>query len=243
MIAQIFQKFFYQPIFNILIFFVQVIPGHDFGIAIILLTLLIRIILHPLVTISLKSQKKIAEIQPKLKEIQQKYSEDKERQAKETLKLFQGEKINPFGPFFFTLIQLPILIALFLVLKNFGNGLSEEKMGLIYPFLPKPINFSTSFLGIFDLSKPFRVISGGKVFYYWPALPLVILAILITFFQTQMLQPKMKKEPKEFFQKTMTYFFISLSFLILIQIPSAIALYWTVTSLYSLIQQRMVFKT
>lgn len=240
MIGKIFQKLFYQPIFNILIFFVQILPGHDFGIAIILLTLLIRIILHPLMAISLKNQKKIAEIQPKLMEIQKKYQQNKEKQVQETLKLFQGEKINPFSTLFLTFIQLPILIALFLVLKDFGEGFSEEKLSLLYPFLSFPGKISTYFLGILDLSKPFRGISNQKVSYYWPALPLIILAIFLTFFQTKNFQSRTQKEN---FQKTMNYFFLTLSFFILIQIPSAISLYWTISSLYSLIQQKLIFKT
>lgn len=243
MFGEIFNRLFYQPLFNILIFFVQILPGHDFGIAVILLTLLIRIILHPLVANSLKSQKRMVEIQPKIQEIQKKYEKDKEKQVQETLKLFQGEKINPFGTFLFTLVQLPILIALFLVLKNFSNGLGEEKLALLYPFVSKPTNISTSFLGIFDLSKPFRKIVANQVFYYWPAFPLIILAIVFSFFQAQMTSPKIKKGAKDSFQKVMAYFFLFFSFLILIQIPSAIALYWAVTSLYSLIQQRIIFKT
>ncbi len=246
MIGEIFNKIFYQPLFNILILFVRFLPGHDLGVAIILLTLLIRIILHPLVTRSLKNQRELAKIQPKIQEIKKKYDGDKERQAKETLKLWQEAKINPFGGILFTIIQLPILIALFLVLRTFGSGLEESELAILYPFVSPPTNISPFFLGVLDLSKSFQTTIGNQKFYYWPAFPLILLALILSFFQMKTAQPKIKKgveDPSQKFQKPMFYFFLLFTFFILIQFPLAIALYWSVTSLYSLIQQKLIFRT
>lgn len=248
MIGEIFNKIFYQPIFNLLILSVQFLPGHDFGIAIILLTLFVRLILHPLVSRSLKSQKDMADLQPKIQEIQKKYNGDKEKQVKETLKLWREKKVNPFSGLLFSLIQLPIMIALFFVLRSFGDGLSEGELKMLYPFLSKPASISLHFLGILDLSKSFRMIIDGETVYYWPVFPLIVLAIFLSFLQMRTVQPKMKtrvhsKDLSRSFQKPMAYFFIFFSFFILIQLPSAIALYWLVTSLYSLIQQKLILKT
>ncbi len=248
MIGEIFNTIFYRPIFNLLILFVQFLPGHDLGIAIIFLTLLIRLILHPFVTRSLKIQKAIQEIQPQLQEIQKKYNGDKEKQVQETLKLWREKKVNPFGGFLFPLIQIPVMIALFLVLRAFGNGLAELELKNLYHFVPKPTTISPFFLGILDLSKSFSLTVESQITYYWPVFPLIILATVLSFLQMRTAQPKMKKEAgsknfPQLFQKQMTYFLIFFSFFILIQLPSAIALYWSVSSLYSIIQQKLILKT
>ncbi|PIX88058.1 MAG: hypothetical protein COZ30_01955, partial [Candidatus Nealsonbacteria bacterium CG_4_10_14_3_um_filter_36_16] len=93
----LFKVILYQPLFNALVLLYQYLPGHDFGVAVIVLTILIRLILYPLMVQSIKSQKVLSELQPKIQEIQQKYKGDKEKQAKETMGLYQREKINPFG--------------------------------------------------------------------------------------------------------------------------------------------------
>ncbi len=122
-ITAIFHAILYQPLFNALVLLYQYFPGHDFGIAVIILTVLIRILLYPLMFQSIKSQKILAELQPKIQEIQNKYKNDKEKQTKATMELYQKEKINPFGGCLPLLIQLPILIALFQV---FSKGLLPE---------------------------------------------------------------------------------------------------------------------
>lgn len=110
-----FNTILYQPLFNALIFLYQFLPGKDFGIAIIALTIIIRFLFYPLMAKSLKSQKIISDLQPKIQEIQQKYKNDREKQGKEMIKLYQKEKVNPFGGCLPLLVQLPILIALYRV--------------------------------------------------------------------------------------------------------------------------------
>jgi len=97
LLVQTFNTILYQPLFNALVLLYEFLPGHDFGIAIIVLTILIRLLFFPLMAKSLKSQKTLTELQPKIRDIQQKYKKDKERQAKEIMELYQREKMNPFG--------------------------------------------------------------------------------------------------------------------------------------------------
>ena len=92
-----FNTILYKPLFNALVVLYQYLPGKDFGVAVIVLTLIIRFILYPLMVKSIKSQKVLSELQPKIKEIQEKLKEDKEKQTKEMMALYQREKINPFG--------------------------------------------------------------------------------------------------------------------------------------------------
>ena len=120
LIISFYNTVLYQPLFNALILLYEYFPGHDFGIAIVVLTLIIRFALYPSSAQAIKSQEAMARLQPKIKELQDKYKDNKEQQAKEIMELYQKEKINPFSGCLPLLIQLPILIALYQVfLKGF----------------------------------------------------------------------------------------------------------------------------
>lgn len=233
LLISIFNTVLYQPLFNILVLLYEHLPGHDFGVAVIGLTVIIRIFLYPLMAKSIKSQKILSELQPKVQEIQQKYKNDKEKQAKETMGLYQKEKINPFGGCLPLLIQLPILIALFQV---FWKGLQPEAMKWLYSFVPHPGEIDPSFLGIINLSQA--------------SLPLAILAGITQFFQTKMITPKtLKPQTKDqmsqfsnMMQKQMLYFFPIFTVFILWKLPAAIGLYWVITALFSILQQYLIFK-
>ncbi len=234
---QAFNILLHKPLFNALILLYLYIPGHDFGIAIILLTIIIRIILYPLMAKSIKSQKALSGLQPKIQEIQNKYKNNKQAQTKELLELYRKEKINPFGSLLPLLIQFPILIALYRV---FWKGLSPELLRTDrYSFVSDPGIVNSNFLGKIDLSAP--------------SLILAILAGILQYFQTKMLTPQQKyvgaqasqrKGPdfSSMMQKQMLYFFPIFTVLILWKLPSAIGLYWIVTSLFSIGQQYLIFK-
>lgn len=236
----------YAPFLNALVLLYQYLPGHDFGVAVIVLTLLIRLLLYPLMAQAIRAQKAMAELQPKIQEIQEKFKNDRERQTKETMALYQREKINPLGGCLPLLIQMPILIAMFRV---FWEGLRPEEMTNLYSFVPHPGVINPTFLGIIDLSKSFMAEINGQVEYYWPVFVLAILAGLCQFIQTKMVSPKVKKvkgsdQMAKFsgmIQKQMVYFFPFLMFFILLRLPAAIGIYWLVTSLFSIGQQYLVF--
>jgi YidC/Oxa1 family membrane protein insertase len=209
------------------------IPGRDFGVAIIFLTLIIRIILYPLSVKAVRSQKNLQKLQPKIQEIQKKYKDDKEKQAKETLNLYKTEKINPFSGLLLAIIQLPILIALYRV---FWSGLNPKELSGLYGFVLNPGHINALFLHVIDLSKPNLVFA--------------ILAGITQYFQTKMLIPpkdNSKSQSKEtdfsqVMQKQMTYFFPAFTVIILIGLPSALGLYWTISGLFSIIQQYFIFR-
>ena len=230
-LVNIFHNFLYQPLFNLLVLLYNYIPGHDFGVAIILLTLAIKFILYPLSVKAFNSQIAIQKIQPQIQEIQKIYKEDKEKQAKETLEIYKKEKINPFSGLFLAFIQLPILIALYWV---FWNGLKPEELTYLYGFVSNPGQIDAIFLGIIDLSKA-NVI-------------LAVLAGITQFYQTKMLTPKPgpKKEGgpdfSQIMQKQMLYFFPAFTVIILLNLPSALGLYWTVSGIFSIIQQSLLLK-
>lgn len=230
----VFKIILYQPLFNALILLYIYLPGHDFGVAVIILTVIIRIILYPLMVQSIKSQKILSELQPKIQEIQQQFKNDKEKQTKATMELYKKEKINPFGGCLPLLIQFPILIALYQV---FWRGLQPGAMRHLYGFTPNPGTIDPTFFGLMNLAEP--------------SLWLAFLAGALQFFQSKMLVPKTLKTEKKTgqmaqfsntMQKQMLYFFPVFTVFILWKLPSAIGLYWIITSLFSIGQQYLIFK-
>jgi len=243
LLTSIFNTILYQPLFNALILLYQHLPGQDFGIAVIVLTCLIRFILYPLMAQSIKSQKTLSQLQPKIQEIQQKYKTDRERQAREMLALYKKEKINPLGGFLPLLIQLPILLALFWVFMAFKDGIDPAKLSILYPFVSSPnLSKEPMLLGLINLTRP--------------SLFLAVLAGFGQFFQTKMAAPRPKTDGGQPFakkqeqmvqfsnlmQKQMLYFFPIFMVFILLRLPAAIGLYWIVTSLFSILQQHLISK-
>ena len=237
LLTSAFNLILYQPLFNALILLYQYLPGQDFGIAVIVLTCLIRLVLYPLMALSIKSQKALSELQPKMQEIQEKFKGDKEKQAKEMMGLYQREKINPFGGCLPLLLQLPILIALFWVFMAFKDGLDPAQLTMLYSFVSVPkLLEKPMFLGLINLAQPNLI--------------LAVIAGICQFFQTKMITPKTSKvKSKEgmaqfsgMMQKQMLYFFPIFTVLILLKLPAAIALYWIVTALFSILQQYLIFK-
>jgi len=231
-LANFFYITLYQPLFNLLIFLYDYLSWNDFGIAIIFLTIIIRIILIPLSIKAVKSQKKLQELQPKIQEIQKKNKGNKEQEAKEMLEIYKREKINPFSSIFLALVQLPILIALY---KVFWEGLNPEKLSVLYPMVANPVAINTFFLGIMDLSKPNII--------------LAVIAGITQFFQAKMLMPNTSKKESgaaadisQMMQKQMVYFFPVLTVVMLLGLPSALGLYWTVGGLFTVAQQKIFLK-
>ncbi|MDD4467147.1 MAG: YidC/Oxa1 family membrane protein insertase [Candidatus Pacebacteria bacterium] len=228
-----FESFFYKPLFNGLIFIYYYIPGGDLGITIILFTLIIKTILYPLGAKAIKSQKSLNKLSPKIKEIQEKYKNDKEKQTKEIMEFYKKEKINPFSGCLPLLIQLPILLALF---KIFKDGFGMEQMNLLYTITPHPEEIFTVFLKLVDLADP-------NLFF-------AILAGVSLFFQMKISIPKIKNKNKGdlksdiqvVMQKQMQYFLPFFIVIILLQLPSALGLYWIVSTLFAIGQHYIINK-
>lgn len=233
-LINLFYVVLYQPLFNSLVLLYNYIPGHDFGIAIIVLTLMIKILLYPTSVKAVNSQRGLQKLQPQIQEIQKKYKDDKEKLAKETLALYKKERINPFSGLFLALIQVPILLALYSV---FWKGLDPKELVVLYDFVANPGYINALFLHVIDLSKSNLI--------------LAVLAGLTQYFQTKMLLPRSivnsNKQKKEadfsvIMQKQMVYFSPVFTIIILISLPSALGLYWTTSSLFSIVQQYLIIK-
>ena len=225
--SDLFRILLWQPLFNLLIFFYLYLPGNDFGIAVIALTILVRLILWPWQKKAIHSQLVLQKIQPKIKELQKKYKNDNEKLGREFLKLTRSQKVNPFFGTFITFLQLPILIALYRV---FWQGFSEENLKYLYPFMKRPETLDPSFLGMVDLSQPNLI--------------MVILLAIVSFLQQRMMtkKRKTKKSFEDVFQTQMLYIMPVFIALIFLRLPSALALYLIVSTIFAILQQKIVEK-
>ncbi|MEK9154512.1 MAG: YidC/Oxa1 family membrane protein insertase [Patescibacteria group bacterium] len=227
----IFNEIFYRPLFNALILLYDYFSFSDFGIAIIILTILIRLILLPLFYKSAKDQSIIQRLAPKMKEIQESHKNDKAKQAKAMMDLYKEHKVNPFSGFLsLILIQLPIIFALYQV---FLKGLNTESFIVLYNFVPTPQEINHYFLGLIDLSKRNAVI--------------VVLAAIAQYFQGKLSLSKNKKPIKDMtmaeqMSRQMVFIGPGMTLVFLFYLSSAIGLYWLTSSVFSVIQQIVINK-
>jgi YidC/Oxa1 family membrane protein insertase len=228
----IFNDFIYQPLYNILIYLYNVIPGQDFGIAIVAFTVLLRFLLIPLYKKQIESQKKLQELQPKIKEIQQKYKNDKEKQTREMMGFYKKSKTNPFSGCLPLIIQLIFLIAIFRILINISDAGLQTNPADLYSFVKNPGQINHLFLGLVDLTRPSAV--------------LAVMAAIAQYFQSKMLFKKTPKAPegskKELdfsgmMGKQMLYLGPLLTLFIGLKFAAGLALYWLVSTLFMIIQQ------
>jgi len=206
------------------------LPGHDFGIAIIILTILIRTLFYPLFQKSIKAQKEMADLQPKIKEVQEKYKKDKEKQARAVMELYKEHKVNPLSGCLPILIQLPILYAFFQVLRT---GLDPSRLSGLYSFISNPGQLNPMFLGLANLSAPNAV--------------LAILTGITQFIQGKMVAPKNsgnanKSDFASAMSTQMVYFMPVFIAFVALKLPAGLALYWTVLNIFGIAQQYFVIK-
>ncbi|MFA5109622.1 MAG: YidC/Oxa1 family membrane protein insertase [Patescibacteria group bacterium] len=230
--AHFFTVVFYQPILNLLVFLYNTVSFHDLGVAIILLTAVIKLVLWPLGRSSIKSQKALQDLQPKIDELKAKYK-DKTELSRATMDLYKENKINPFSSCLPLLIQLPFLFAVYQV---FRDGVSN-KLDLVYAFIGKPEMINVISFGFLDLAKP-------NVY-------LAILAGLAQFLQAKMMvtakpavnTPGSKDESMAaIMNKQMLYFMPAITIFIGISLPGGLTLYWLVLTLFTVLQQVVTFR-
>lgn len=233
-----FHTFVYQPLYNLLVFLYNVVPGQDFGIAIILTTLILKFVLLPLSKQQIESQKKMQDLQPKIKELQHKYKNDKEKQTRAMMDFYKENKVNPFAGCLPLVIQITFLLAIYRVLINISQAGLKVEQNDLYAFVANPGQIHNLFLSLVDLSVPNYAIA--------------VLAALAQYYQTKMLmqrQPAPVKtddsETPDFSQimmKQMLYIGPFLTLTIGITFPAGLALYWLASTLFMIAQQEYILK-
>lgn len=262
----IFDLLIVQPIFNLLALIYGLLPGSDFGVALIIFTVLVRFAMWPLVKKQLRQTKAQRELQPELKRIKQQAKGNKQLEGQLMLELYKEKGINPLSSIGILFLQLPIFIALFNVIKiitsqrdqiaHFTYGFVEQ-LGPIHDIINSANHyFNETLLGIVNLSK--TAIGEGSV--YWPLVVLAVAAAVLQYIQSKQITPKPtenrrlrdimadsasgkdvdQSEVSAIMSQRMLMFFPIMTFVIMIYLPGAIALYTVVGSIVAIIQQRVI---
>lgn len=229
---EFFATVLYEPFYNLLILIVWLTPGHYVGVAIVILTLLTRVILLPSSLKAARFQVKNTELQPKINKIKAEIK-DSQEQTKAIMALYKEEGHSPLGSCLPLLIQMPILIVLYSV---FSHGLTVDGFSALYSFVPRPDTINTAFLG-FDLTKKDP----------W-VLPIV--AAAFQFLLSFMMLPKKVKgvveeksnDPMAMMNKQMLFLPAVITVFFGRSMPSALVIYWIMTTLFSIGQQWYVNK-
>lgn len=235
MISAFFHTTFYDPIYNALVALVALVPGSDVGIAIIILTIIIRLILLPFSMSAARTQRAMNELGPKIKELKETHKGDKEKEAIETLALYREAKVNPFSSILIALIQIPILLALYWVFTN--EPFPAVNLARLYSLTPVPDTASLEFLGLISVA--------GK------SLLLAILAGVTQFLQAHMalsgtLKPAengMQGDFQRIIGMQLKYVFPFLIAIISYTTSGAVALYFIATNLAGSVQEWYVRRT
>ncbi len=230
-----------QPILNLLVWLYNVIPGHDIGVAIIVLTIIVKLILYPLFQQQIKQQRALQLLQPKIDEVRKRLKDDKEGQARELMALYKEDKVNPLASCLPLLIQLPIFIALYAVLRKVIGTFDPS---LLYPFVAAPGTINPVFLGFLNLTKPNWI--------------LALAAGAVQFIQSKQIMSRgaTKPPPKDvegkpgtqdesmaaMMNKQMMYMLPVMTVVIGFGLPGALILYWFTMSVLTVIQQWHMFR-
>lgn len=232
MIGSVFHLIFYQPLYNAFVFLVGIVPYHDAGIAVIILTFVVQFIIFPFRHKSVITQRKMKEIEPEIRKIKDQFKKDKQEQTKRTMALYKAHGISPFSGFLMLLLQLPVFIALY---RLFLSGIGFNSVDL-YSFVSLPEVIQIKFLGLIDISK-------SNYF-------LAIMAGLTQFFQMQLSMPKVAKPDaksssfQDHLSRSMSlqakYIMPVFIFFICLKFSSAIALYWTAMNVFAIVHEAIV---
>jgi len=242
-----FSTILYEPIYNGLIFLIDIIPGGNVGLAVILITLAVKFILVPLSIKSVRTQQTMKQVKPRIDEIKEKHGDDKEKQAQKMMEAYAEYNVNPFAGILISIIQFLIIFALYYVFLN--GSLPEVNTDIIYSFVQIPEMINMTFLGT-DLVKSsfiLAAIAGASQY-------------LQTWISNKLTPDKPKstdtsKEkksadgPKSFideFKETIggkfTYILPGIVFVFSYTLPAVIAVYWATSNLFQALQTVYVNK-
>jgi YidC/Oxa1 family membrane protein insertase len=228
MLSNIYHLFIFNPLYNGLIFLFDIFPWIDAGVAVIVFTILVRLILFPLSKKSIITQLRMREITPDLEKIKRTFK-DKQVQATKTMELYKQKGVNPFASIFLILLQLPIIYALYHIFVL--SGLPVVNTSILYGFINAPV-INMNLLGFFDISTR--------------SIPLSLLAAFAQYLQLHFsLSANYQNDipgsnPAQDVMKYMKYVFPVMIFFISYRVSAVVAIYWAVTSLFTLGQELFV---
>ena len=263
----IFDLLVVQPIFNLLIGLYSVIPGGDFGVSLIIFTVLVRFALYPLVKKQLHQTQIMKKMQPELARIKKAAKGNRQVEGMQMMELYKKNGVNPFRSIGILLIQLPIFIALYHVIQIFTLHRDQiekfaysfmEQLGPVRQLIEQPQAFNERLLGVVDLTKAAITNTGID----WILVGLAVIAAITQYVmskQTMPHQPSKKglrqlmaeaAEGKEADQTEMNAIVMNkmikllpfMMFFIMISVPGALALYYAVSNIVAMVQQHYLLK-
>lgn len=255
-----------QPIFNALLGIYALVPGGDFGVALIILTIIIRMLLYPLVKRQLHQSRMMRKLQPELKRIKKEANGNRQVEAMRMMELYKQHDVSPFRSIGILLLQLPIFIGLYSVVQIFTLHRDEfhkftydflENVGPIQHLIANPDQLNLNLFGLFDLSKN---AASGDIFL----LVLAVLAGITQYIMSKQLMPQEKGKNKKTFRSlmrdaaegkqadqteintivmgNMTKIMPFLMFFIMVGLPGALALYYAVSNMVAVGQQAYLLR-
>ena len=263
----IFELVVVQPIFNLLMGLYAVVPGRDFGIAIILFTIIVRFVLYPLTRSMLHQTKAMRKLQPELARIKKQSKGNRQAETLAMMELYKKHGVSPFRSIGILLIQLPIFIALYQVIQIFTTQRDQiakftydslESIGPIKELIADPGNFNETLLGVIDLTK--SAFSGGGVDVFLVAL--AVIAGVTQYIMSKQTMPKTESkrrirdimaeaaegkqadqsEMNAIVMQRMTKVLPFFMFFIMLGFPGAIALYYAVSNIVAVAQQAYLLR-
>ena len=234
-ITFVYTEILFRPLYNLLVGIMNLDPSHSVGIAIIVVTIIVRLILLPPSIRQAKqmqhNQEKMSGLQKEIAKLKKQHKDNKSKQAEETMKLYKQAGVNPASGCLPLLIQLPILLALYRV---FLTGINEDSFGFLYSFVEAPTSVQQIFLGL-PLTEPsvlLGAIAGAGQF-----------ALMKYFTGTPTAQPGANEETQQMMmtmQKNMMYIFPVMTIFIALQLPAALSLYWVISTAWAIGQQYFI---
>ncbi len=256
-----------KPIFNLLVLIYATLPGHNFGLSIILFTVLVRLLMWPLVKKQLHQTKAMRELQPELKKIKKAAAGDRQKESMLMMELYKEREINPFSSIGLLIVQIPIFLGLY---SGLTKIVADPKaiIDFSYSFINQMpwikelagdiSKFDSTLFNIVDLTRP---AIGGKIGgIYWPAMIIVAASAIIQYFQAVQLMPQddEKRKLRDILKsagegkqadssevnaavaRSTKYMLPAFIFIVTVNIASALSLYWLVSGLVAFIQQSRV---
>ncbi|MDD5318394.1 MAG: YidC/Oxa1 family membrane protein insertase [Candidatus Pacebacteria bacterium] len=241
MISYIFHLVVYNPLYNALVFLIDVVPGHNVGVVVVLLTCIVMLILFPLSRSSVRTQLEMKLMEPELAKIRERNKGNKQQEAQEMMDFYKKNKINPFSTVFLTFIQIPIILGLYFIF--YRGGLPIIDKSILYSFVANPLTVNMHFIGM-DIAKASIVLG--------------FLAALTQFFQGWFSVPAFTPSPKsadssgkpsfkDDFARSMNiqirYVIPVFIFLFSFKVSGAVCLYWATKSIFMVGQELVIRHT
>lgn len=263
-----FELLIVQPIFNLLVLVYALLPGHNFGLALIIFTIIIRFLMWPMVKKQLHHAKAMRELQPEIKRIKKEAKGDRQKESMMIMAMYKEKEVSPFGSIGVLIVQLIILLGLYSGLRKVVDNPQAiidfsypalQNLGWMQQLAGDISRFDATLLGAVDLTK--AAIGGGNGLYI-PAMVIVIGSAVSQYFQSKQLMPTDKEarsirqimrdasngkqadqsEVNAAIGRSTRYFIPALIFIFTVNLPSALGLYWFVSGVVAYMQQSRILK-